>query len=143
MFKKVNAKERIIGWYSSGPRIREADMDIHRRDAPALFATCHVLHPVHFGHTAAPPTLRAASPHPTNDTVTDSFPVPAGSYLASVRCRTPCSSSARCSPRRSGCQSTALPLSTTSGTMARRRANVAEPDSLIIQWLYAHIGDAF
>lgn len=29
MFKKVNAKERVVGWYSTGPRIREADLDIN------------------------------------------------------------------------------------------------------------------
>eukprot|EP00761_Pharyngomonas_kirbyi_P008621 gb/GECH01008633.1/.p1 GENE.gb/GECH01008633.1/~~gb/GECH01008633.1/.p1 ORF type:complete len:322 (+),score=82.18 gb/GECH01008633.1/:1-966(+) len=29
MFKKVTAKEKIIGWYSSGPKIRRADLDIH------------------------------------------------------------------------------------------------------------------
>lgn len=30
MFKKVNARERIIGWYHTGPRLREADMDVHQ-----------------------------------------------------------------------------------------------------------------
>jgi 26S proteasome regulatory subunit N8 len=30
MFKKVNAREKIIGWYHTGPRLREGDMDIHR-----------------------------------------------------------------------------------------------------------------
>lgn len=29
MFKKVNAKEKVVGWYSSGPNIRPADLDIH------------------------------------------------------------------------------------------------------------------
>ncbi len=29
MFKKVNAKERVLGWYSTGPRLREADLDIN------------------------------------------------------------------------------------------------------------------
>ncbi|GMH41082.1 hypothetical protein BSKO_08992 [Bryopsis sp. KO-2023] len=29
MFKKVNARERVVGWYSTGPRIREADLDIN------------------------------------------------------------------------------------------------------------------
>ena len=28
MFKKVNAKEKIVGWYSSGPRLRTSDLDI-------------------------------------------------------------------------------------------------------------------
>ncbi|KAK2075724.1 26S proteasome non-ATPase regulatory subunit 7 B [Prototheca wickerhamii] len=37
MFKKVNARERIIGWYHTGPRLRESDLDIQ-----ALFSTyCH------------------------------------------------------------------------------------------------------
>uniref|UniRef100_A0A061S7F8 26S proteasome regulatory subunit N8 n=1 Tax=Tetraselmis sp. GSL018 TaxID=582737 RepID=A0A061S7F8_9CHLO len=30
MFKKVNAKEKIIGWYSSGPRLRSSDLDINQ-----------------------------------------------------------------------------------------------------------------
>jgi len=33
MFRRINAKEKIVGWYSTGPKIRAADLDIH-----ALFA---------------------------------------------------------------------------------------------------------
>jgi len=29
MFKKVNAKEKVIGWYSTGPKIRSSDIDIN------------------------------------------------------------------------------------------------------------------
>eukprot|EP00928_Gymnodinium_smaydae_P056724 TRINITY_DN4004_c0_g2_i1.p1 TRINITY_DN4004_c0_g2~~TRINITY_DN4004_c0_g2_i1.p1 ORF type:complete len:392 (-),score=133.85 TRINITY_DN4004_c0_g2_i1:62-1156(-) len=29
MFKKVNAKERVVGWYSTGPKIKSADLSIH------------------------------------------------------------------------------------------------------------------
>jgi 26S proteasome regulatory subunit N8 len=29
MFRKVNASERVVGWYSSGPRIRPNDLDIN------------------------------------------------------------------------------------------------------------------
>jgi len=29
MFKKVNANEKVVGWYSTGPKIRAADMDIN------------------------------------------------------------------------------------------------------------------
>merc|ERR1711972_444097 len=29
MFKKVNQKERVVGWYSTGPKIRPADLSIH------------------------------------------------------------------------------------------------------------------
>ena len=29
MFKKVNTKERVVGWYSTGPRIMPCDLDIH------------------------------------------------------------------------------------------------------------------
>jgi len=29
MFKKVNARERVIGWYSTGPKIRGNDLAIH------------------------------------------------------------------------------------------------------------------
>jgi len=29
MFKKVNQKERVVGWYSSGPKIKPSDLSIH------------------------------------------------------------------------------------------------------------------
>ena len=29
MFKKVNARERIVGWYHTGPRLKANDMAIH------------------------------------------------------------------------------------------------------------------
>lgn len=29
MFRKVNAREKMVGWYSTGPRLREADLDIN------------------------------------------------------------------------------------------------------------------
>lgn len=29
MFKKVNAKEKVLGWYSTGPKIRQSDLDIN------------------------------------------------------------------------------------------------------------------
>jgi len=29
MFRKVNARENIVGWYSTGPRIRASDLDIN------------------------------------------------------------------------------------------------------------------
>jgi len=29
MMRKVNANEKILGWYSTGPKIRPADLDIH------------------------------------------------------------------------------------------------------------------
>jgi 26S proteasome regulatory subunit N8 len=31
MFRKVNSKERIVGWYSSGPKIRKNDIEIHEK----------------------------------------------------------------------------------------------------------------
>jgi len=30
MFRKVNAREKVVGWYHTGPRLRENDMSIHR-----------------------------------------------------------------------------------------------------------------
>lgn len=30
MFKKVNASEKVIGWYSTGPKIRASDIEIHQ-----------------------------------------------------------------------------------------------------------------
>ena len=29
MFKKVNAREKLIGWYHSGPKLRASDLDIN------------------------------------------------------------------------------------------------------------------
>ncbi|EAN31588.1 26S proteasome non-ATPase regulatory subunit 7-like protein [Theileria parva strain Muguga] len=29
MFKKINAKERVLGWYSTGPKCKLADLEIH------------------------------------------------------------------------------------------------------------------
>ena len=29
MCRRINAKESVVGWYSTGPKIREADLDIH------------------------------------------------------------------------------------------------------------------
>jgi len=29
MFKKVNQKERVVGWYSTGPKIKPSDLSIH------------------------------------------------------------------------------------------------------------------
>ncbi|KAG2439653.1 hypothetical protein HXX76_005003 [Chlamydomonas incerta] len=41
MFKKVNAREKIVGWYSTGPKLRESDLDINELmrgfcDSPVL-----------------------------------------------------------------------------------------------------------
>lgn len=30
MFKKVNAREKVVGWYSTGPKLKEADLDINQ-----------------------------------------------------------------------------------------------------------------
>ncbi|GMP51071.1 hypothetical protein CsSME_00017443 [Camellia sinensis var. sinensis] len=29
MFKRINAKEHVVGWYSTGPKLRENDLDSH------------------------------------------------------------------------------------------------------------------
>eukprot|EP00923_Selenidium_pygospionis_P057991 GHVN01101722.1.p1 GENE.GHVN01101722.1~~GHVN01101722.1.p1 ORF type:complete len:222 (-),score=27.96 GHVN01101722.1:121-786(-) len=29
MFKKINAREQVVGWYSTGPKIKPADLEIH------------------------------------------------------------------------------------------------------------------
>eukprot|EP00245_Coleochaete_scutata_P002325 TRINITY_DN13033_c0_g1_i1.p1 TRINITY_DN13033_c0_g1~~TRINITY_DN13033_c0_g1_i1.p1 ORF type:complete len:307 (-),score=72.90 TRINITY_DN13033_c0_g1_i1:395-1315(-) len=29
MFRKINAKEHVVGWYSTGPKLRESDLEIH------------------------------------------------------------------------------------------------------------------
>ncbi|KNA03669.1 hypothetical protein SOVF_206920, partial [Spinacia oleracea] len=30
MFWRINAKEHVVGWYSTGPKLRENDLDVHR-----------------------------------------------------------------------------------------------------------------
>ncbi|KAL9657404.1 hypothetical protein ABK040_014392 [Willaertia magna] len=30
MFRKVTAKEKVVGWYSTGPKIRKSDIEIHQ-----------------------------------------------------------------------------------------------------------------
>ncbi|CAO2817038.1 unnamed protein product [Amaranthus hypochondriacus] len=30
MYRRINAKEHVVGWYSTGPKLRENDLDIHR-----------------------------------------------------------------------------------------------------------------
>ncbi|KAL8208336.1 hypothetical protein R6Q57_007748 [Mikania cordata] len=29
MFKRINANEHVVGWYSTGPKLRENDLDVH------------------------------------------------------------------------------------------------------------------
>ncbi|KAM0845091.1 hypothetical protein ACQ4PT_056625 [Festuca glaucescens] len=29
MFKRINAKEHVVGWYSTGPKLKENDLDVH------------------------------------------------------------------------------------------------------------------
>eukprot|EP00884_Botryococcus_braunii_P014364 jgi/Botrbrau1/22929/Bobra.0030s0007.1 len=40
MFKKVNAREKIVGWYHTGPRLRESDLDIQE------LMTTYCAHPI-------------------------------------------------------------------------------------------------
>jgi 26S proteasome regulatory subunit N8 len=42
MFRKVSARERIIGWYSTGPKISKSDIDIHK-----VFMERYLKHPVY------------------------------------------------------------------------------------------------
>jgi len=42
MFRKVSARERIIGWYSTGPKISKSDIDIHQ-----MFMDKYLKHPVY------------------------------------------------------------------------------------------------
>jgi hypothetical protein len=70
MFKKVNAREKIIGWYSTGPRIRpgvrrdaRGRCDARARTAPlALSLTFAPLRPhLRFARSGARRTLRSTS----------------------------------------------------------------------------------
>lgn len=29
MFKKISAREKIVGWYHTGPKLRSSDLDIN------------------------------------------------------------------------------------------------------------------
>lgn len=31
MFRKINSKEKIVGWYSTGPTIRKSDIEINEK----------------------------------------------------------------------------------------------------------------
>ena len=45
MFKKVNARERIVGWYHTGPRLKANDMAIHeliQKSMPAGHDATHL-----------------------------------------------------------------------------------------------------
>eukprot|EP01137_Pigoraptor_chileana_P021470 Opistho-2@85247 len=48
MFRKVNAKERIIGWYHTGPKLRQNDLEINeliRRFTPSPLLVIIGVHP--------------------------------------------------------------------------------------------------
>lgn len=46
MMRRINSKERIMGWYSSGPRIRKNDIQlneiIRRNNTNPVFVVCNV-----------------------------------------------------------------------------------------------------
>mmetsp|Transcript_15387 Transcript_15387/g.33098 ORF Transcript_15387/g.33098 Transcript_15387/m.33098 type:complete len:318 (+) Transcript_15387:43-996(+) len=52
MFRKVNTRERFVGWYSTGPKIRDADTEIHelmRRYTPHPTLVIVDVHPKDLG----------------------------------------------------------------------------------------------
>jgi len=52
MFRKVNTRERFVGWYSTGPKIRDADAEIHelmRRYTPHPALVIVDVHPKDLG----------------------------------------------------------------------------------------------
>jgi 26S proteasome regulatory subunit N8 len=42
MFRKVSAREKVVGWYSTGPKIKKSDIDVHQ-----LFADKYLKYPVY------------------------------------------------------------------------------------------------
>lgn len=46
MMRRINGKEKIIGWYSTGPEIKKADIDINeilrRYNSNPIFVLCNV-----------------------------------------------------------------------------------------------------
>ncbi|KAE8798274.1 putative 26S proteasome non-ATPase regulatory subunit 7 [Hordeum vulgare] len=56
MFKRINAKEHVVGWYNTAPKLKEKDLDVHalftkRRDMcrQAQICDCLGLGLVHLG----------------------------------------------------------------------------------------------
>ena len=53
MMRKINSKEKIIGWYSTGPSIKRADIDINeiirRYNSSPVFVVIKVLEAASLG----------------------------------------------------------------------------------------------
>ncbi|KAF8822386.1 Mov34/MPN/PAD-1 family protein [Cardiosporidium cionae] len=67
MFKKINAKEAIVGWYSTGPKIKTADLEIHevyRRYCPA---SVYVIINPNVEALIVPTVAYTSIPEPTSD----------------------------------------------------------------------------
>lgn len=43
LFKKVSVKEKVVGWYHSGPGVKESDLSIHGVFAEAAVGECAVM----------------------------------------------------------------------------------------------------
>lgn len=56
MMRKINSKEKIIGWYSSGPSIKKADIDINEILRRYNTAPVFVVIKVHEAATLGIPT---------------------------------------------------------------------------------------
>lgn len=56
MFRKINAKEKIVGWYSSGPKIKKNDIEIHEKFRDYNTNPVFVVIKVHESETLGIPT---------------------------------------------------------------------------------------
>ncbi|GMH15392.1 hypothetical protein Nepgr_017233 [Nepenthes gracilis] len=52
MFRRINAKEHVVGWYSTGPKLQENDLDVHRllNECGTLAQRCDGYNHQHFSN---------------------------------------------------------------------------------------------
>ena len=67
MFKKVNAREKLIGWYHSGPKLRASDLEINelfKRYTPNPLLVIIDVHPQDVGVPTDEAVMALISPVP-------------------------------------------------------------------------------
>ena len=67
MFRKINAKEKIVGWYSSGPKIKKNDIEINEKFRDYNTNPVFVVIKVHESETLGIPTEAYCSVEEVNE----------------------------------------------------------------------------
>jgi 26S proteasome regulatory subunit N8 len=67
MFRKINAKEKIVGWYSSGPKIKKNDIEIHEKFREYNTNPVFVVIKVHDSESVGIPTEAYCSVEEVNE----------------------------------------------------------------------------